>query len=184
MDGDGARKRAGAALARALRIAVAAGSSLAVVGLVDRYGSWPLLTATLGPTAYLFAAHPATRSARRRNATIGHAVAIASGLAALALFGLWNEPSQTAIGHVRVVQAFATAAALAGTLFVLELLDRHHAPAAATVVLITTGLARPGRPLLGLVCGLALLIALSPLLAWSPSPNGGPGTAPLAPTFQ
>ncbi|HEX5265669.1 MAG TPA: HPP family protein [Acidimicrobiales bacterium] len=155
---------------RAGRLAAAAGAALAVVGLVDRYEDWPLLTATLGPTAYLFAADPTEPTSRRRNAIVGHSVAILAGLAALGVFGIWHQPSATVVGHVLTSQAFATAAALATTLLVLEIIDRHHAPAAATAVLVTTGLAQPGRPLLGLVCGLALLIALSPLLAWGPRP--------------
>jgi hypothetical protein len=145
-----------------------AGAALALVGVIDRFGHWPLLTATLGPTAYLFAAHPNEESARRRNAIVGHGIAILSALAALAIFGLWNEPSEALLGHVQLTQAFATGAALAATLLILEIIDCHHAPAAATAVLITTGLAHPGRDLLALVCGLALLILLSPLLGWAP----------------
>jgi len=153
---------------RAVRLAAAAGAAMAVIGVIDRYGHWPLLTATLGPTAYLFAAHPAEESARRRNAIVGHAIAVLAALAAVAVFGLWNEPSAAVLGHVRLSQALATGAALAATLLVLELVDCHHAPAAATAVLITTGLAQPGRQLLALVSGLALLILLSPLLGWAP----------------
>lgn len=166
------RHRTVASVLPAARLAAAAGAVLTVVGVIDRYGHWPLLTATLGPTAYLFAAHPSEETARRRNAIVGHATAILSALAALGIFGLWNEPSEALLGHIRLSQAFATGAALAATLLILEIIDCHHAPAAATAVLITTGLAQPGRELLALVCGLALLIGLSPLLGWAP-----PGTA-------
>jgi hypothetical protein len=48
---------------------------------------------------------------------------------------------------------------------ILELLHCHHAPAAATVLLITTGLARPGSPLIGLVVGLGIVIVVGPLCA-------------------
>ena len=154
---------------RALRLAAAAGASLAVVGVIDRYGQWPLLTATLGPTAYMFAAHPDSITSRRRNAVIGHGVALAVGLAALAVFGLWHAPSAALTGHVSLAQAFATAAALCVTLVILEVADTHHAPAAATAVLVTTGLARPGRPLVGLVLGLIVLLILSPVLSWGPT---------------
>lgn len=163
-----ARHQGLGAVLRAARLAAVAGAALAVVGVIDRYGRWPLLTATLGPTAYLFAAHPSEETARRRNAIAGHGVAILSALAALAIFGLWNEPSEAVLGHVRLSQAFATGAAVAATLLVLEIVDCHHAPAAATAVLITTGLAQPGRDLVALVCGLALVILLSPALGWTP----------------
>jgi hypothetical protein len=157
------------AVLRAVRLAAAAGAVLVVVGVIDRYGHWPLLTATLGPTAYLFAAHPSDEASRRRNAIVGHGVAVLAALAALAIFGLWHEPSEAVLGHVTLSQAFATGAALAATLLILELVDCHHAPAAATAVLITTGLAHPGRDLLALVGGLAVLIILSPLLGWAPA---------------
>lgn len=156
-------------ISRALRLSLAAGASLAVAGAIDRYGQWPLLTATLGPTAYVFAAHPKDETARRRNAIVGHSVGIASALSVLVIFGLWNEPSAATVGHVNLTQAFATGTALAVTLLVLELAERHHAPAAATVVLITTGYARPGPALYGLLAGLALIILASPLLGASTS---------------
>ena len=56
------------------------------------------------------------------------------------------------------------------TVFFLELAGSHHAPAAATALLITTGLAKPGAPLIGLVLGLAIVIALGPLIGRIPSP--------------
>jgi len=41
-----------------LRFILLVGVSLAVVGLVARVTTLPMLTATLGPTAYVFAAYP------------------------------------------------------------------------------------------------------------------------------
>jgi hypothetical protein len=63
------------------------------------------------------------------------------------------------------------------TLFLLHVLDGHHAPAAATALLIASGIARPGPPLYGLLTGLALVLAIAPLLTaatrrshvWMPS---------------
>ena len=50
----------------------------------------------------------------------------------------------------------------------LEMVGSHHAPSAATALLITTGLAKPGAPLIGLVLGLAIVIALGPLIGRIP----------------
>ena len=152
----------------AVRLSVAGGGALCVAGLIDRTAQWPLVTATLGPTAYVFAAHPASRTATRRNAVVGHSVAIAAALASLAVFGLWDERPHAAVGHVTLPQVFATAVAVAVTLFILEVTDHHHAPSAASAVLITAGFTPPGKPLYGLICGIALIIAISPVLAAAP----------------
>lgn len=133
------------------------------IGVAGELVVWPLLTSTLGPTAYVFAAHPTSESARWRNAVLGHSVALASGLAALAAFGLWNEPSAGRNGYATLAQVGASAAAVGVTLLLLELMKSHHAPAAATALLITTGLARPGKPLAGLAVGLAVVLVAAPL---------------------
>jgi len=143
-----------------------------VVGLAGRWLAWPLLTSTVGPTAYLFATHPRTEPARLRNAAIGHAVAVGLGLGAFVLFGLEHHPSVSRAGMPSWRQVLASAAAVGVTMSVLELLHSHHAPAAATALLITTGLAKPGSPLIGLVVGLALVVTLGPLCArWPLSPR-------------
>lgn len=151
-------------LVRGGRLLVLGAAVLTAVGLADRLLAWPLLTATVGPTAYQLLAHPEEKAARLRNAVVGHAAAVGIALAAIAAFGLWQESSAAKLGHVNGPQVAATAVAVGVTLLALELLDAHHAPAAATAVLITTGLARPGRPLAGLVLGLVLVLVLAPLL--------------------
>jgi hypothetical protein len=153
------------------------GLLVGVVGLAGRWLAWPLLTSTVGPTAYLFAAHPRTEPAGLRNAAIGHAVALGLGLGALALFGLEHDPSVSSAGIPSWRQVIASAAAVGLTMSVLELLGSHHAPAAATALLVTTGLAKPGAPLIGLVVGLAIVVTLGPLCARWPLPSrDGPST--------
>jgi hypothetical protein len=138
-------------------------SLVTVVGLGSRWLAWPLLTSTIGPTAYLFAAHPRTEPARFRNAAVGHAVAIGVGLAVWVSFDLVHEPSIVTWGIPSWNQVIASGVAAGLTMSLLELLHSHHAPAAATALLITTGLARPGPPLIGLVLGLAIVITIGPL---------------------
>ncbi|MHB1536380.1 MAG: hypothetical protein ACYC1D_17580, partial [Acidimicrobiales bacterium] len=79
-------------LAVGVRNLLLGGSLIGAVGLAGRFLPWPLLTATLGPTAYVFVAHPSAETSRWRNAVLGHAVAVGSGLAALAAWGLWHHP--------------------------------------------------------------------------------------------
>lgn len=111
---------------------------------------------------------PRNRSLPVQNAVIGHTVAVGAGLAALAVFGLVQHPSVTATGAPSFTQAAAAAVAAGVTVAVLEVVGCHHAPAAATALLIATGLAKAGAPLIGLVLGLAIVIALGPLIGQVP----------------
>ena len=152
----------------AVRYLALTASLVAAVGVTGELIAWPLLTSTIGPTAYVFAAHPHTEISRFRNAALGHAVAIATGLAALGALGLWHHTPASFSGQPDLVQVAAAAGATGVTLFILELCRSHHAPAAATALLITTGLANPGKPLVGLIVGLSIVIALGPLSAYLP----------------
>lgn len=152
----------------ALRLLLLGTLVLFVVGVASRFIQWSLLTAALGPTLYVFLAHPDSETARLRAAVIGHAVALATALGALALFGLWGHPSVDAVGFSTLRQAAAAGLAVGATLGILELTNTHHAPAASTALLVATGLARPGAPLYGLLIGLAGVIALGPLLGRVP----------------
>lgn len=141
---------------------------LAIVGLAGRFMRWPLLTTTLGPTLYVFLAHPDTEPARLRSAVVGHSTAVTAGLVALAVFGLWNAPSLAVLGHATWRQALAAGGAVGVTLAVLELTRTHHAPSAATALLVATGISHPGKPLFGLLIGLGGIIAISPWLGRLP----------------
>jgi hypothetical protein len=153
-------------LSSGLRIGLPVGLLLAAVGaagLLSGTGVW--LTATLGPTAYLIVAHPRDVTARARNAIVGHGSALVLGLLTLAVFGLWNAPSVAVTHHESWIQIAAQGCAVALTLVVLTVADAHHAPAGATALLVSSGIAAPGLPLLGLVAGLAIVLVVAPLLA-------------------
>jgi hypothetical protein len=159
-----------------LRFALLAGVLLAAVGAAGHAasalgapvvgGTW--LTTTLGPTGYVLLAHPRSVTSRLRNALIGHGTAVLTGMAALAVFGLWSAPSVAETHQESLPQVGAQAVAVAATLFVLTVADAHHAPSGATALLIASGIARPGPPLVGLVIGLAIVLAVAPLLARLP----------------
>lgn len=158
-------------VATGLRYLLITGIAVGAAGIAGRWLAWPLLTSTLGPTAYMFAAHPNDEASRFRNAVVGHSVAVATGLAALAVFGLLRHRSVSATGAPDWAQVAAAAVAAGTTVLLLELAGSHHAPAAATALLIATGLAKPGAPLIGLVLGLAIVISVGPLLAQLPLPS-------------
>ena len=155
------------------------GVLVGAVGLASRFLMWPLLTTTVGPTAYVFAAHPDSEAARFRNALAGHGVALGCGLAALALFGLTRYPSISTTGSPSLRQVVAAVTGVGLTVLLLELVGSHHAPAAATALLITTGLAKPGAPLIGLVLGLAIVVALGPMVGRLPLARPLASVSPL-----
>lgn len=163
-----ARRLGPVRLVLGVRYLLFTGILVGAVGIGGRFLAWPLLTSTIGPTAYVFAANPDSEAARFRNALIGHAVAIGCGLGALAVFGLVGHPSVSTTGSPSLAQVAASVTAVGVTVLLLQLAGSHHAPSAATALLITTGLAKPGAPLIGLVLGLAIVIALGPLIGRIP----------------
>ncbi|MFF7651581.1 HPP family protein [Streptomyces sp. NPDC007983] len=156
------------------RLFLTSAALLAVVGAIGRGAGWVTLTATLGPTAYVLLVHPESEAARLRNSSLGHLMAIACGLACLAVFGLWQHPSVVEQKYDTWAQIGAQALAVGLTLLLLELIEAQHPPAAATALLISSGIARPGPPLYGMLTGLVLLIAGAALLAWA---GGRAGTS-------
>ncbi len=164
-----------ARLRTGVRLFVLSAAALVVVGAVGRTLEWVLLTTTLGPTAYILLAHPHTEAAQVRSSVLGHTCATASGLLCLAVFGLWRYPSVAEQRTDTWRQIGAQALAVGLTLFLLVLLNAHHPPAAATALLITSGIARPGPPLYGMLTGLALLITAAALLSRLPFPTRGRG---------
>lgn len=158
------------------RLFLGSAALLVVVGAIGQGVGWVMLTTTLGPTAYVLLAHPESEAARLRNSSLGHAMATACGLVCLALFDLWQHPSVVEQKRDTWPQIGAQALAVGLTLLLLELVEAQHPPAAATALLITSGITRPGPPLYGMLSGLALLIAGAALLAWGsrrPGPVAG-----------
>lgn len=145
---------------------------LGAVAVADHWVSWLTLAGALGPTSYMLIAHPSSATSRLRSALAGHTLAFAIGLVGVAAWGGWGH---TFLGSHRpsLGQTAATALAAGLLLALLEILALHHAPAAATVILIASALVPVGRPLAGLAIALAAVIVLSAALAkaW-PAPPG------------
>lgn len=150
------------------RLFVLSGALLAAIGFVGYAAGWILVTTTIGPTLYILLAHPDIKASSLRSGVLGHSCAIASGLAMLAVFGLWSNPSVSEAGQDTPAQIGAETLSVAVTLFLLTALNAHHPPAASTALLITSGIARPGPPLYGMIVGLAAVLAVAPLLAGLP----------------
>lgn len=148
----------------AVRLLTMAVLLLGGIGLAGHFLRLTLVVSSLGPTAYVLLAHPHSVTARMRNGVIGHAAAVAWGLACVAALGLWHHPSVVQQGHASLVQVAASALATGLTVATLEILNAHHAPAASTTLLITSGITHPGPPLYGLLIGLAAVLAAGPLL--------------------
>lgn len=155
-----------------IRFVVLGTVTLGAVAVADHWLSWLTLAGTLGPTSYVLIAHPSSAGARLRSAIAGHTLAVGIGLAAVAAWGGWGQ-AFVASHRPTLGQAIATALAAALLLALLEILDLHHAPAAATVILVASSLVPVGRPLAGLAIALVAIIALSAGLAkaW-PAPPG------------
>jgi HPP family len=152
----------------ALRLLIQSVLLIGVIGVVGHFAGLVMVTSTTGPTAYLMLAHPDDVTARVRNAVAGHGVAIGFGLACAAAFGIWQHRPVTPLGNATLDQAGATALATAVTLAALTVMGSHHAPAAATAMLVSSGIAAPGRPLYGLVAGLVLVMILASAFARLP----------------
>lgn len=151
-------------LKRGVKIALYGSFLIFIVVFFEHFFKFPLLTAVLGPTAYVFAAHPQSETARIRNATIGHSCAVLVGVSTLAVFGFVNNHTSLSSLSFSWYQVLTVTVALFLTLFLLEVLKSHHAPAAGTVILISSGLASYGLHLIGLVVGLASIILMAAIL--------------------
>jgi len=138
------------------------GSLGALAALTDA----PFIFPSLGPTAYLLLEMPESPAASPRTSVTGHAIGVAAGLLALALFGLLDAPSALEVG-VTTPRIFAAGLSLGATSAVMILCRRVHPPAGATTLIVSLGLMTSARELLVLLLAVTLLVGLGQLLRWS-----------------
>lgn len=120
--------------------------SLLVIGLVGALAlaaGQPWLFPSLGPTVFLQAMSPGEPASRPWNMLVGHSIGVASGFGALAAFGALDAPSALGGLGLSPQRAAATALAVGVTIFLQQLADAKHPPAAATTMLITLGAIAP-----------------------------------------
>ena len=118
----------------------------------------PLVFPSLGATAFLIFETPTAEVGTPRNTIIGHAVAVGVAALALAIFGLYGEPSAFE-GGVDAARAGAIAMSVALTGGALRLLRSAHPPAGATTIIVSSGLLDTGGQMLALGAGVVLLTA-------------------------
>jgi CBS domain-containing membrane protein len=127
---------------------------MAVCALVTRQ---PFVFPSLGPTAFLFFSAPTTAAASPRNTIYGHAIGVASGYLALAVFGLADDATAmtTEITGPRVG---AAALSLGLTSGLMVLARAPHPPAGATTMIVSLGIiSEPGH----LMVLMAAVVALT-----------------------
>jgi hypothetical protein len=145
----------------ALHMFATAATAMVVSGTAALVLKQPLLFPSLGPTLYLFFETPMARQASPRNALIGHFVALVVGFLSVWAFGLLHAPSVIEQGATPA-RVGAAALSLALTEALLILLRAEHAPAGATVLIVSLGLlSTPGRVLV-----MAASIVLLTVTGW------------------
>ena len=105
----------------------------------------PLVFPSLGATAFLIFETPTAEVGTPRNTIIGHAVAVGVAALALALFGLYGEPSAFE-GGLDAARAGAIAMSVAFTGGLLRLLRSAHPPAGATTIIVSIRAPRHREP--------------------------------------
>jgi CBS-domain-containing membrane protein len=145
----------------ALHMFVASATAMVVSGIAALLLRQPLLFPSLGPTLYLFFETPMAQQASPRNTLIGHFVALVVGILSVWIFGLLDAPSVIEQGVIPA-RIGAAALSLALTEALLILLRARHAPAGATVLIVSLGLlSTPGRVLM-----MAASIVLLTITGW------------------
>ena len=145
----------------ALHMFVTAATAMVVSGVAALLLKQPFLFPSLGPTLYLFFETPMVETASPRNTLIGHFVALAVGFLSVWTFGLLDAPSVIEQGATPA-RIGAAALSLALTEALLILFDAKHAPAGATVLIVSLGLlSTPGRVLM-----MAASIVLLTITGW------------------
>jgi CBS domain-containing membrane protein len=118
---------------------VGAGLGLAVIGVLAWWTGEPLLFPSLGPSLMLVLDSPSQPSAQTLNIVVGHFVGLFVGLFAITVTGLQGAPPVTEVGTTGA-RVLAAALALSLTTVILHVVDRSHAPAGATTLIVSLGL--------------------------------------------
>jgi len=118
---------------------VGAGLGLAVIGLLAWWTGMPLLFPSVGPSLMLVLDEPSQPSAQTSNILVGHFVGLLVGLLAIVVTGLQGAPPVTDAGTTGA-RVLAAALALALTTVILHVVERPHAPAGATTLIVSLGL--------------------------------------------
>ena len=168
----------------AVVVGLAAGASVALVGLVAAVSKLPWVFPSLGPTAFILFASPRSAAASTRNTFCGHVVGLLSGALALAMFGLLFQPVD--LEDVTLPRVGAVGVALGLTTTLVLLLGVPHPPAAATTLIVALGVLRSPRDFMVMTLAVVALIVLARIVnlargyrlpLWSPPREAPPVAA-------
>ena len=125
----------------------------------------PWLFPSLGPTIFLHAVNPDQPASKPWNTLAGHAVGAVAASLALVLCGATGDPSAMTSGMLTPARAVATVLATGATVGVQQAIRAQHAPAIATVMLLTLGGLKPTTDTaVALIAGVVLATALGELV--------------------
>lgn len=154
-----------AAVPDAVWAPLAAGLLMLAVGMVGLLAHEPWIFPSLGPTAFLQAETPESKSARFYNTVVGHLLGLGAGLAAVFLLGADQAPAVLSSHDLTGTRLWAAVLAVALTLFLGYLLRASHPPAAATTLLVALGSLKPDwETVQTVIVGVLILAFLGDLL--------------------
>jgi len=110
-----------------------------VIGLFGFWNGNVLLIPSLAPSAIYQVLRPDLPSSRCSNLILGHVIGIFAALVSLGIFNAQNDPSILVASTASLNRIWASALAVAMTVFLQRAARNFHPPAAATVLLLTTG---------------------------------------------
>lgn len=126
----------------------------------------PWLVPSLGPTAYLQAEVPAHPSAKYYHVVLGHAIGLAAGFLAVALFGAWNDPVLLNDHQLTLPRILAAALALLMTILGCLSVKASHPPAGATTLLVALGSVASFTAAMSVALGVVLIAVVGEGLRW------------------
>lgn len=135
--------RSPAAASDAVWVPAVSATLVLAVGAMTLATKQPWMFAALGPSALMIASSPGHPTTRFRNVVVGHLVGFACAWLALVLLGVGSAPALVGAKALPVARVWASVLAIAATAFIQPSFRAYHAPAAATVLLVTMGIHRP-----------------------------------------
>ena len=153
--------RAPAAASDAVWVPCVSGVLLLAAGAMSLATRQPWLFPALGPSAVLIASNPGHATTRFHSVVVGHVTAFACAWLALVLLGATDSATLLGGHAMPVVRVWASAIAVAATTLVQPSFRAWHPPAAATALLVTSGVYRAdGATAFAMLAGLVVVALL------------------------
>jgi hypothetical protein len=128
-----------------------------IAGAVAFATGFPLLFASLGPTAYEQSAMPHLKSSRPYNVLVGHTAGLGSAFLALWITHAWSTPAVTGSTSVSAARLWAAVIAVLITSVITVALKARQPAALATTLLVAMGAFQNSRGALAVILGVVLI---------------------------